>query len=114
MSSSRGFTLVEIMITIAIIGIIVASAIPAFLQARKRSYINTCQNNLVQIENAKERWAMENFAQTGQIPPDEDINSYLRGAPRCPGGGTYTYNGISILPECDREGHVYPGTPEGS
>lgn len=114
MTSRRGFTLIEIMIVVAIIGIITAAAIPAFLQARNRTYINACQNNLVQIENAKERWALENNQQTGAIPTNEEIDGYLRGAPECPGGGIYTYNAISVLPECSIEGHVYPGLEDDS
>lgn len=55
----KGFTLVEIMIVVAIIGLLAAIAIPSFMRARTTSQKNACINNLRQIEAAKDQYALE-------------------------------------------------------
>ena len=55
----KGFTLVEIMIVVAIIGLLAAIAIPSFMRARVTSQKNACINNLRQIESAKDQYALE-------------------------------------------------------
>ena len=54
-----GFTLVEIMIVVLIIGILLAIAVPNFIKARQNSRLQTIIANLKQIESAEEQWAME-------------------------------------------------------
>ena len=65
MRGRKGFTLVEIMIVVAIIGLLAAIAIPSFIKARESSQTNACINNLRQIDAAKEQWALANKKVTG-------------------------------------------------
>lgn len=99
-----GFTLVEIMIVVAIIGLLAAIAIPNFVKARQSAQKNACIANLRQLEGAKENWALENKKTEGTATTGSEtaINAFLRGsaAPACPGGGTYTYGTVGTAPSC--------------
>jgi prepilin-type N-terminal cleavage/methylation domain-containing protein len=64
----QGFTLVEIMIVVAIIGLLASIAIPNFVKARTTSQQNACINNLRLVDAAKQQWALEQRKQTTDTP----------------------------------------------
>jgi prepilin-type N-terminal cleavage/methylation domain-containing protein len=103
-SRKTGFTLVEIMIVVAIIGLLAAIAIPNFVKARTTAQQKACIANLKQIDAAKEQWALEAKMTQGAASDDTVVNTYLKNSarPDCPSGGTYTYNAVGVNPSCNR------------
>ena len=112
--NTAGFTLVEIMIVVAIIGLLAAIAVPNFAQARTNARRGTCINNLRLIDAAKEQYALENDKDTATTPAAADVTPYLKGGnmPNCPAAGAYTIAAIGTKPTCSKAAapdlHVLP------
>jgi prepilin-type N-terminal cleavage/methylation domain-containing protein len=101
-SPNSGFTLIEIMIVVAIIGLLAAMAVPKFATMRQKAQRQACVMNLKTIDSIKEAWAAENKKANGDAVDEAAVNSMLKNeqAPECPGGGAYTYNAVGTPPTC--------------
>ena len=112
--NQAAFTLVEIMIVVAIIGLLAAIAIPNFVKARATSQANACINNLRQIDGAAQEFALENHKKTGDaINFPSDLTPYIKlnasgSIPPCPAGGTYADNAVGNNPTCSLGNTVTP------
>jgi prepilin-type N-terminal cleavage/methylation domain-containing protein len=100
-----GFTLVEIMIVVAIIGLLTAIVIPNFVHARAKSQASACINNLRQIESAVQQFALEKGKHIGDtVNYPDDITPYLKlnsvgSIPSCPAGGIYSLLTVGAIPQ---------------
>tara|TARA_B110000014_G_C19678753_1_gene356078 strand:+ start:194 stop:553 length:360 start_codon:yes stop_codon:yes gene_type:complete len=102
-SKTRGFTLVEIMIVVAIIGLLAAVAIPNLLQAKKESQITGCRQNLGTIKAAIIQYGFDKS--DDQEVTMDDIVKYMNHPPKCPSGGEYEVTIVGEDPTCTIEGH---------
>ena len=112
-TSRTGFTLVEIMIVVAIIGLLAAIAIPNFVRARTTSQKDACINNLRQIDGAEQQWALENNQLPSATPNQASLLVYLGHGgvgtwPTCPANGSYTINQVGSPPTCSISNHALP------
>ena len=107
---NQGFAWVEVMVVLAIIGVLVAFAAPSFMKARSQSELNTCVNNLRQIAVAKQKWGVENRKVESDAPSDMSelvgATLWIKATPVCPAGGTYTIGELSDECSCSIHGTI--------
>lgn len=106
----RGYTLLEILIVVAILGILVGLAFPNFIKSRAHAQKQMCIENLSQIESAKQIWGMESGRANGDAPGEADLigpTSYMRKMPDCAAGGEYSFNAIGTNATCTIPGHIF-------
>jgi len=107
-----GFTLVEIMIVVAIIGLLASIAVPNFVKARTTAQMNACISNLRQIDGAIQQWALDTKqGDTATVTP-ADILPYLKNAVTCPSGGktfadSYSVSTVATPPACLRQPNTH-------
>jgi prepilin-type N-terminal cleavage/methylation domain-containing protein len=112
-SRKAGFTLVEIMIVVAIIGLLAAIAIPNFVKARTTSQQNACINNLRQFDGAAQQWALETKQQPTATVNLNSIQPYIKlqsgSLPTCPANGSYSGSwSITNSPTCSLSSATVP------
>ena len=111
-SRKGGFSLVEIMIVVSIIGLLAAIAIPNFVKARETARTNTCIANLKQIDSAKQQWALETKQPSTATPVETDLigtTLYIKNSPTCPidtaktFATSYTIGALTANPSCQKD-----------
>ncbi len=110
----HGYTLVEIMVVVLILGILLSVALPNFRRPQATGRARTCQGNLEQIQSAKEQWAMTTHAAKSATPASDDLYGpelYIKHAPQCPARGVYSIGEVGSDPTCSVSQN---GTPETS
>jgi general secretion pathway protein G len=108
-SLQSAFTLVEIMIVVAIIGLLASIAIPSFVTARTRAQEVGCASNREKIDGVKQMWATDNRKVGTDIPTDADLfgkGKYINVKPPCPANGSYTIAAVDEKALCSIATHV--------
>jgi len=97
--NQAAFTLVEIMIVVAIIGLLAALAIPGFVKARKQSQGRRILNDARQMDAAIDQWALENGKKDGDTVVTSSASTYLKTAWQTNDllGNQYTINNVGTL-----------------
>jgi prepilin-type N-terminal cleavage/methylation domain-containing protein len=106
-----GFTLIEIMLVVAIIGLLAAIAVPSFMKARAHARRNACINNLRQLDAGKDEYALEYGVSVGDSVSWSNVGLYVKNITNrmlCPSGSSatrnysnsYTINVIGTVPVC--------------
>lgn len=101
---------VNIAISLILIPLYLAIALPSYSRARDAAMTNACINNLRIIDSAKDQWAIENSRRTGEVPQAHQLLEYFRFGefPECPKGGQYTIGPVGQPPTCSIPGHALP------
>jgi prepilin-type N-terminal cleavage/methylation domain-containing protein len=106
-TNRAGFTLVEVMMVISILGMLVTVAVPQWMKGRENARRSTCLTNLKKIDEFKEQYAFAHNKLSGDICSFSDLQAddYFSEMPICQSGGTYNFKAIGEAPTCSFTGH---------
>ncbi len=99
---------ISIALSVIMIPMMLAIAIPNFVKARNTAQMNMCINNLRQLDGAVQQWALENKKKDTDKPTMQDVQPYLKATLVCPSGGVYTISTVGEKPTCSVPGHKLP------
>lgn len=108
-TKSAGFTLIEIMTVMGIVGLLVTLALPNLVRARSTAQTRICITNLNKIESVKQTWGLEHAKSISEIPTEADLvgpESYLKKMPICPSNGIYDIRALNTNATCTVAGHT--------
>jgi competence protein ComGC len=98
---------ISIGLSVFLVPLMMAIAIPNFVKARDTAQMNACINNLREIDAAKNEWALENNKKSTDTPTQNDLAHYVKSGqfPTCPKGGVYSIGPVGEPPTCSIPGH---------
>ena len=104
--NDRGFTLVEIIIVVTIIGLLATIIIPNFIENQRDAQKESCISNLKVISYAKDLWAVQEGEASVATPDWNDlVDEHIRSTPICPSDGVYSIKRVDQFPTCNVSEH---------
>ncbi len=98
--------MLELLVILAIIGLIAAIGVPNLFRARDTAQQRTCIENLTRLEGVKQQWGAEKKKDNNDVPAVSDVEPYLKKMVGCPSGGIYSLNALGVRASCTIAGHT--------